>query len=127
MTTGTRLVIGALLFGLGVLVVLVLYGRESMGRRQPDSPSTVAREMLQADNTVVGMVGGMRAFEVLTLTERAVDGSPTAALEARVLGTRDSGRFEVELIFEAGRWSMRRGSFTLSNGTTVPVAGSAGR
>lgn len=127
MTTGTRLAIGALLFGLGVLVVLMLYGRESMGRRQPDSPATVAREMLQADNTVVGMVGGMRAFEVLTLTERAVDGSPTAALEARVLGTRDSGRFEVELTFEAGRWSMRRGSFTLSNGTTVPVAGSAGR
>ena len=127
MTTGTRLAIVSMLFGLGVLVVLVLYGWESMGRREPESPSTVAREMLQADNTVVGMVGAIRVFEVLALTESAVEDFPTATLEARVLGTRDSGRFEAEVTFDAGRWSMRRANFTLSDGTTIPVAGSAGR
>ena len=127
MTTGTRLAIGSLVFGLAVVVVLLLYGRESLGRREPGSPSGAAREMLQADNTVVGMVGGIRKFEILELTESAVEDSLTAGLEARVLGTRDSGRLQARLTFEAGRWSVRRASFTLSDGTTVPVAGSAGR
>jgi hypothetical protein len=126
-TSGTRLAVAAMLFAGAVFAVFLLYGRESMSRREPDSPSAVAREMLQADNTVVGMVGAIRAFEVVARTGSAAEDPPTAALEARVVGTRDSGRFDAELTFEAGQWSMRRGSFTLSDGTTIPVAGSAGR
>ncbi|HJU87729.1 MAG TPA: hypothetical protein VJ788_10200 [Gemmatimonadota bacterium] len=127
MTTGTRVAIGFLLFALGVLAILFLYGRGSQARRGPDSPAAVAREMLQADNTVVGMIGGVREFETLALTATAVGDSQAARLEARVLGARDSGRLTAELMVERGRWSMRRARFTLSDGTTIPVAGSAGR
>lgn len=127
MSNGTRVAIGFVLFALAVLVALFLYGRDSLSRREPDSPAAVAREMLQADNTVVGMVGGIRTFEPIAVTENTVADSSTAVVEARVLGTRDSGRLRAELIFEGGRWSMRRASFTLPDGTTIPVAGSAGR
>ena len=127
MTTGTRVASGFLLFALGVLAVLFLYGRGSLNRRGPDSPAAVAREMLQADNTVVGMIGGMREFETLEVTTSAVADSAAARIEARVLGARDSGRLAAELTLEGGRWRMRRASFTLSDGTTIPVAGSAGR
>ncbi len=127
MSTGTRVAIGFVLFAFAVLVVLLLYGRESLSRRGPDSPAAVAREMLQADNTVVGMVGGIRTFETIAVTESAAADPSTALVEARVLGTRDSGRLEAELTREDGRWNMRRASFTLSDGTTIPVAGSAGR
>lgn len=127
MTTGTRVGIGFLLFALGVLAVLLLYGRGSLSRHGPDSPAAVAHEMLQADNTVVGMIGGLHEFETLEVSENAAAGSTVARIEARVVGARDSGRFSAELTLEGGRWSMRRGSFALSDGTTIPVAGSAGR
>ena len=127
MTTGTRVAIGFVLFALAVLVVLSLYGRGSLNRRAPDSPAAVAREMLQADNTVVGMIGGLREFETLAVTESAVTDSPAARLEARVLGARDSGRLTAKLTLEDGRWSINAATFTLSDGTTIPVAGSAGR
>ena len=126
MTTGTRVAIGFVLFALAVLAVLFLYGRGSLSRRGPDSPAAVAREMLLADNTVIGLIGGIREFETLALTESAVD-DPAALLEARVLGARDSGRLTAELTLEGGRWSVRRATFALSDGTTIPVAGSAGR
>lgn len=127
MSNGTRVAIGCVLFALAVLAVLLLYGRESLSRREADSPAAVAREMLQADNTVVGMVGGIRAFEPISVTESTMADSSTAFVEARVLGARDSGRLRAELAVEEGRWKMRRASFTLSDGTTIPVAGSAGR
>ena len=127
MTTGTRVAIGSLLFGLAVLAVLSFYGRGSLSRRGPDSPAAVAREMLQADNTVVGMIGGLHQFETVAVTKSGVADSPAARVEARVLGARDSGRLTADLRFEEGRWRLRRASFVLSDGTTIPVAGSAGR
>lgn len=127
MSAGTRVAIGFVLFALTVLVILLLYGRDSLNRRGPDSPVVAAREMLQADNTVVGLIGAIRQFETLAVTETAVADSPAARLEARVLGARDSGRLTAELTLDDGRWSIRYASFTLSDGTTIPVAGSAGR
>ena len=126
MTTGTRVAIGFVLFAFGVLAVLFLYGRGSLSRRGPDSPAVVAREMLQADNTVVGMIGGLREFETLEVTTSAANDSPAARIEARVLGARDSGRLTAELTLEDGRWRMRRARIALSDGTTIPVTGSAG-
>jgi hypothetical protein len=126
-TTGSRVVVGFLLLALGVFALLTFYGRGSLSRREPDSPAAVAHEMLQADNTVVGVIGGIREFETLAVTENAVGDSSAVLLEARVLGTRDSGRLTAELTLAGGRWSLRRASFTLSDGTTIPVAGSAGR
>jgi hypothetical protein len=73
------------------------------------------------------MIGGLRVFETLEVTGNAVSDSPAARIEARVLGARDSGRLTAELTLVGGRWTMRRARFTLSNGTTIPVAGSAGR
>lgn len=127
MRTGTRVAIGSLLFTLAVLLVLLLYGRGSLSRRDPDSPAAVAREMLLADNTVVGMVGGIREFEPTTVTETTVADSLTAFVEARVIGARDSGRLRAELTVRGGRWRMGDAAFTFSDGTTIPVAGSAGR
>ena len=127
MTAGTRVGIGFVLLALAVVVVLFSYGRGSVSRRGPDSPAAVARAMLQADNTVVGLIGGLREFETIAVTESGVADSRAARLQARVLGARDSGRLTAELVLEDGRWSMRRASFTLSDGTTIPVAGSAGR
>jgi hypothetical protein len=46
---------------------------------------------------------------------------------ALVVGGRDSGRMSADLDFVDGRWTVRRASCTLSDGTTIPVAGSAGR
>jgi hypothetical protein len=51
----------------------------------------------------------------------------TARLEARVVGARDSGRLIAELSQRQGAWAVRQATFTLSNGTTIPVTGSAGR
>jgi hypothetical protein len=126
-STGTRVAIGSVLFALAVLAVLILYGQGSLNRRGYDSPASAARETIQADNTIVGLIGAIREFEALALTENAMAEPPAARLEARVLGARDSGRLTAELSLEDGRWSMRYASFTLSDGTTIPVAGSAGR
>jgi hypothetical protein len=126
-STGTRVAIGSVLFALAVLAVLILYGQGSLNRRGYDSPASAARETIQADNTIVGLIGAIREFEPLALTENAMAEPPAARLEARVLGARDSGRLTAELSLEDGRWSMRYASFTLSDGTTIPVAGSAGR
>ena len=127
MSSGSRVAIASLLFALGVLAVLFFYGRGSLSRRGPDSPAAVARAMLQADNTVVGLIGGLREFETIAVTESAVADSRAARLQARVLGARDSGHLTAELTLEDDRWSMRSARFTLSDGTTIPVAGSAGR
>ncbi len=127
MSTGSRVAIGCMLFALCVAAVLVLYGRGSLSRQGPDSPGAVARDMVQADNTVVGTIGGIRSFETVAVEEQGTGDSRTAVLDARVLGARDSGRLRAEMDFGEGRWSVLRASFTLSDGTTIPVAGSAGR
>ena len=127
MSSGTRVVLGFVLFAALVFAILEIYGRASLDRRVSDSPVTTAREAVQADNTVVGLIGGIATFEPIAVEARGEEGAPTAQLEARVLGVRDSGRLVAELLLEDGRWVIRRATFTLSDGTTIPVAGSAGR
>ena len=126
MSSGSRLVIGFALFAVVVFGALEIYGRRSLARRGPDSPVLVAREALQADNTVVGLVGGIGTFETIDI-EPGTSDSAAARIEARVLGARDSGRLVADLAIENGRWIVRQATFTLSDGTTIPVAGSAGR
>lgn len=127
MSSGTRIVLGCLLFATIVFAVLSIYGKGSLGRRDPDSPDAAARRMVQADNTVVGLVGGISSFEQLELEKWSANGVSTARLEARVVGARDSGRLIAELSQRQGAWAVRQATFTLSNGTTIPVTGSAGR
>lgn len=127
MSTGSRLVLGFVLFAALVFGMLQFYGGRSLARREPDSPIRAAREASQADNTLVGMVGGILEFHVVDIDPRA-DSIPSATrLEARIVGARDSGRLVADLTREDGRWRVRSAAFTLSDGTTIPVAGSAGR
>lgn len=127
MSSGTRVVLGCLLFATIVFALLSIYGKGSLNRRDPDSPDAAARRMVQADNTVVGLVGGISSFEPIELEKWSANGVPSARLEARVVGARDSGRLSAELSHQQGAWTIRRATFTLSDGTTIPVAGSAGR
>ena len=127
MSTGTRVVLGCLLFATVVLAVLSFYGKGSLSRRDPDSPATAARRMVQADNTVVGLIGGISAFEPVEVETWSAAGIAAARIEARVVGATDSGRLVAELEQGPDRWTVRQAKFTLSDGTTIPVAGSAGR
>ena len=125
MSTGTRLVLAFALFSAIVFAALQLYGGRSLSRREPDSPAFAARQAAQADNTLVGLLGGIVEFDLVEV--RHQPNASTAHVEARILGTRDSGQFGATLAREGDRWSVLAAEFTLSNGTTIPVAGSAGR
>lgn len=126
MSTGTRLVLGFTLFALIVFAALQLYGGRSLARRGPDSPAFAARQAAQADNTLVGLLGGILEFHVVNASGATT--SPDAAhVEARIVGARDSGRMRADLVRRNARWTVRDATFTLSDGTTIPVAGSAGR
>lgn len=107
--------------------MLQAYGGRSLSRRGPDSPLYAAREAIQADNTIVGLVGGIEGFDLLTPEPVGPAPSGRARVAARVLGTRDSGRMIADLALDDGRWVVLEATFTLSDGTTIPVAGSAGR
>jgi len=127
MSSGSRLVLGFVLFAAVVFAALQIYGERSLARRDPDSPVLAAREAIQADNTIVGLLGGIESFEPVDVEAQSFDGAAGARLEARVLGAHDSGRLVADLTIENGRWIVRSATFTLSDGTTIPVEGSAGR
>jgi hypothetical protein len=124
-SSGTRLVVGFVLFAVVVFAALELYGTRAIARRNPDTPIAAAREAVQADNTVVGLIGAIESFEPIALEESP--SAETARVEARVVGRLGSGRLVAELEREAGRWTVEAASITLTDGTTIPVSGSAGR
>lgn len=126
MSTGTRLVFGVALFSAIVFAGLQLYGDRTLARREPDSPGFAARQAAQADNTLVGLLGGIVEFHVVDVPPYASN-PDSAHVEARVLGVRDSGRLRAELVRRDARWTVREATFTLSDGTTIPVTGSSGR
>ena len=127
MSTGSRLVLGFLLFAALVFAALQIYGGRSLARRHPDSPTFATREAAQADNTLVGLVGGVLEFRVENAVQPADSNRSTARIEARIVGARDSGHMIADLARDDGRWRVLSAVFTLSDGTTIPVAGSAGR
>jgi hypothetical protein len=126
LSTGTRLVLGFALFSAIVFAALQFYGGRSLAHREPDSPAFAARQAAQADNTLVGLLGGIVEFHVVDVQFQPTN-ADTAHVEARILGARDSGRLGADLSREDDRWRVRAATFTLSDGTTIPVAGSAGR
>ncbi|CAN5882638.1 hypothetical protein BH20GEM1_BH20GEM1_19850 [soil metagenome] len=127
MRSGTRVALGCLLFATVVFAVLSIYGRSSLSRGDTDTPETAARLSVQADNTAVGLVGGISVFEPVDVERWSAGGIPMARVVARVIGARDSGRLIADMAIDNGRWLVRRATFTLSDGTTIPVIGSAGR
>ena len=125
MSSGTRVVVGFVLFAILVFAALEFYGTRAIARRGPDSAVVAARTAVQADNTVVGLIGGIDSFEPIAIGRS--DDADSARVEASVAGERDHGRLVADLIREDGRWIIRTASFTLSDGTTIPVTGSTGR
>lgn len=121
MRPGSRIVLGLLLFVATVFAVLQVYGGRAASRRAPDSATSALRETVQADNTLVGLLGGIH--EIRVTRERAADDA-SARVEATIVGRRDSGRLVADLSIREGRWRVTSGSVTLSDGRTVPVAGS---
>jgi hypothetical protein len=127
MSTGSRLVLGFLLFATFVFAALQIYGGRSLSRREPDTPAFAAREAAQADNTLVGMLGGVLEFHVVAIGPPADSSVAATRLEARIVGARDNGRLLADLAQEDGRWKVRSAVFTFADGRTIPIAGSAGR
>lgn len=127
MRSGTRVALVCLLFATVVFAVLSIYGRGSLSRRDPDTPEAAARLAVQADNTAVGLLGGIGSFEPVDVERWSEDGIPVARVVAIVTGARDSGRLLAEVSRQRDAWTVRRSTLTLSDGTTIPVAGSAGR
>jgi hypothetical protein len=124
-SSGTRLVLAFIVFALVVFAVLRTYGNRSLSHREADSPAVAARKAVQADNTVVGLIGAIEGFEVVS--DALGDPPGHARVAARVLGARDSGRLVADLTLEGGRWKVDGATFRLTDGTAIPVAGSAGR
>ena len=121
MRTGSRIVLGlALLAGVAV-AVLQIYGVRAASRHGPDSATAALRETVQADNTLVGLLGGIRELRVIEEQERD---EASARLEATVVGSRDSGWLVADLSVREGRWRVRSASVTLSDGRRIPIAGS---
>lgn len=91
-----------------------------MQRAPEDTPDEAARRFLQAHNTAVASLGGLREWSLegeCRLDEGVV------AVEARVLGGRDSGRFYGDLALDDGRWTVIRASLVLEEGGRLPLAG----
>lgn len=123
MRTGTRLVLLFALVGLAALAVFRLYGDRVVARRAVQSPLAAAREAVQADNTVVGTVGGVRSVTLRDMRPLAPGGS-AVGLSAMVVGTRGSGTLYADVRREGRRWRVVRARFVGPGGEVVPIAGS---
>lgn len=123
MRSGTKVVLVFALFAALVFGLLRVYGGRVMAGRTPDTPSNAAREFILADNTVVGLLGGIREVAPLEMVAINRPGSPGVALSARVVGARDSGRFYADVEQADGRWRVASASFVHSSGDRLPLAG----
>lgn len=121
MKGGTRIVL--LLAGIAAMVVAVflLYGRRAV--EEPDTAERAAADFVRSDNTVVGLLGGVRRVETIEL-ESAPD---EVVLVAMVVGARDSGRLYADLEVAGGRWTVARAAFTTAAGERLPLRGGAPR
>lgn len=118
--SGTRIVL--LFFLLAVVFIVIMYGYgRRVGSRYRDTPDAVLAERIEADNTVVGLVGGV---ERVVVTDEREIGEDEVGLAARVLGARDSGRVYADLAERDDRWRVVRAAFVLSGGRRLPLEGS---
>lgn len=127
--SGTKVVLLFGVFAAFAFAIFRIYGERVMSDQPPDTPFHAARAFVQADNTVVGLVGAIR--EVRPITVRAVNASSTrspralaaGAVSAVVVGARDSGRLYADLEAADARWTVIRAAFVLSSGERLPLAG----
>ena len=79
--SGTRLVLVFALLAAAAFVVLRVYGERFAAFRVASTPVAAAREFVSADNTVVGLLGGIREIAVIEVRPLS-PGGDTVALSA---------------------------------------------
>lgn len=124
--SGSWLVLLLALFAAGAFVLFRWYGGRALEDRGPDTPFAAARERIAADNTLVGLLGGIRRVEPLKVVGENRAGGAGASVSALAVGSRDTARVYLDLDFETGRWTVVRASARLADGRRLPLDG-AGR
>jgi hypothetical protein len=118
--SGTALVLLFVVVAGLVYAVFRLYGDRALEARGPDTPVTAVREMVEADNTLVGLLGGIRRVEPIEVVGDNGLEPDGVSVSAVVVGGRDSARVYVDLAVEGGRWVPVRSSAVLAGGRRVP-------
>jgi hypothetical protein len=118
--SGTALVFLFVVVAGLVYAVFRLYGDRALEARGPDTPVTAVREMVEADNTLVGLLGGIRRIEPIEVVGDNGLEPDGVSVSAVVVGGRDSARVYVDLAVEGGRWVPIRSSAVLTGGRRVP-------
>ncbi|MGH7589232.1 MAG: hypothetical protein ACRELU_11640 [Gemmatimonadota bacterium] len=116
--TGTWLVLLMALFAGVSFLLFRWHGERSLEARGPETPFRAARELIEADNTLVGLLGGIRRVEPLEVV--GVNRPAGASVSALAVGSRDSARVYVDLAVEDGRWVPLRTSAVLMDGRRLP-------
>ena len=119
--SGTALVLLFVVFAALAYVAFRVYGDRALEARGPDTPVTAVRELVEADNTLVGLLGGIRRVEPIEVVGDSGLGGPGASVSALVVGSRDSARVYVDLAVEEGRWVPLRTSAVLMDGRRLPL------
>ena len=122
--SGTIVVLLFVLFAGLAYAVFRVYGDRAIEARGPDTPVTAVRELVEADNTLVGVLGGIRRMEPIEVVGDGGPEGPSASVSALVVGSRDSARVYVDLAVEDGRWLPLRTSAVLMDGRRLPPQGS---
>ncbi|MGH7544341.1 MAG: hypothetical protein ACREK7_10420 [Gemmatimonadota bacterium] len=122
--SGTALVLLFGLFAALAYAVFRVYGERALEARGPDTPVTAVRELVEADNTLVGLLGGIRRVEPIEVVGDTGPEGAGASVSAVVVGGRDSARVYVDLAVEEGRWVPLRTSAVLTDGRRLPPRGS---
>lgn len=122
MRSGTRLVVLFVLVAAGALVLFRLYGARVVEEGAVQTPLAAARDLVQADNTVVGRLGAIR--DVAAVRTRALaPGDSGVALVAEVIGARGSGTLYADVEPEGRRWRVVRARFVGPGGEILPLVG----
>ena len=124
--SGTRVVAGFLVLAAAAGTAFVLYARHAMETRPPDSPGSAAETAVRADNTAVGLLGGVRRVVVRTTDRRGDEGLASATVVADVVGARDTATLRAELRGRDGRWYFADGTLEFPDGRSIPIRGSPG-
>ncbi|MGH7563882.1 MAG: hypothetical protein ACREK5_05620 [Gemmatimonadota bacterium] len=121
--SGTWLVLLMALFAGTAFLLFRWYGERALETRGPDTPFQAARERIEADNTLVGFLGGIRRVEPLEVVGENRSTGAAASVSALVVGSRDSARVYLDLAVEDDRWTVVRASARLSDGRRLPLDG----
>jgi hypothetical protein len=122
MRSGSRIVLLFAAFAALAAGLFQAYSRRALDTREVATPVTAARAFVTGDNTVVGLLGGVRYLD----PERVEAAGPSMrALVASVVGARDSGRLYADVEFDDQQWAVQRAVFVMSDGTRLPLTGDA--